>query len=480
MKKLLSLLIVSLVLFSCGKNDNRPIEEYLSSFLNKNKSIVLFGKADLNTILNKSEYKKIPKLGVALSKEVDAFKRSLNTETPIYFALEGPFLEDGTPKTSYAFFEVVNADSLVQKLTQQGFDLEKSGEIQYFQSGDVAFGVRNNLAILISKKDDFEGEKYIAEAFDKTTGDVAEGKISNILAADGDIVIGMSVQNLYETSNTDLQKLSADKRKSVKDMVEDSYTLTTMSFDRGAIVIDTKNMFSENMKSKMFFKKDPSASILKKLGTGDPKMGFATNIDMNKLQAFINEYSPETMVKLGESLGGPAAFILASGGENALSQLFSGEVGIVMVGNPSMNEGISDFNFYVGLGKQGKTFAEEMKGFLSAGMARVDLDGRGIAAYSSPNYIPMPGKRLSVPKGAENFGKKGVTAFINMENLDLSSMELEGEQKIIYLVKYVTFEMDENGSRIVIMAKDGKENILKQSVDVMVKELSGKIGNLTI
>jgi hypothetical protein len=40
--------------------------------------------------------------------------------------------------------------------------------------------------------------------------------------------------------------------------------------------------------------------------------------------------------------------------------------------------------------------------------------------------------------------------------------------------------MDENGSKIVIQAKDGKENMLKQAMDVIVEELSGKIGNMAI
>ena len=78
------------------------------------------------------------------------------------------------------------------------------------------------------------------------------------------------------------------------------------------------------------------------------------------------------------------------------------------------------------------------------------------------------------------FGKKGITCFINLEGVDLSSFEFEEEAKIIYLVKYVTFEMDENGSKIVIQAKDGKENMLKQAMDVIVEELSGKIGNMAI
>jgi hypothetical protein len=263
-------------------------------------------------------------------------------------------------------------------------------------------------------------------------------------------------------------------------MVKDSYVQTSLSFENGAAVLETKNLFSQALKDKMFFKADPSGSIIKKLGTGEPKLALAMNLDLKKFQAFLNEYSPNTLTELGESMGGPAAFVLASGGDDALSQLLSGEVGVVMVGQPTAEEGISDFNFYVGLGSQGKMFAEEAKNFLSLGMARVDLDGKGIAAYSNSAFLPQPGKKLKIPAGCEGYGKKGITGFLNLDGVDLSSFEFEEEQKIIYLIKYVTFEMDENGSKVYIKAKDGKENLLKQAVDVIVEELSGKISNMAI
>jgi len=148
MKKIFGIFILSIVIVSCGGNkDNRPLQEYVSAFLKENKSIVTFGKADINSILTKSEYSKIPKIGFIVEKELESYKKLINTETPVYFALEGPFSEDGTPATTYAFVEVVNADSLVSRLTQQGFEMEKSGDVKYFQSGDVSFGIRKNPGI---------------------------------------------------------------------------------------------------------------------------------------------------------------------------------------------------------------------------------------------------------------------------------------------------------------------------------------------
>lgn len=481
MKKIFGFLVLTLVLVACGGNkDGRPLQDYVSAFLNGNETIVAFGKADLNTILNKTEYKKIPKLGVAIDIEVQDFKRSLKLETPVFFAVEGPMDEDGTPKTTYAFFEVTNADSLVGKLKHQGFDMNKEGDIDYFESGDVCLGVRNNLAILITKKGEFDGKLMLTDAFDKTTNDVSEGKIDELLAAKGDVVLGMSVANLYKTSNTDLSKLSEDKQTELTEMVNDSYVQTAMSFEKGKVVIETKNLFSDELKKKLFFKNDASAGVVKKLGTGNPTLGFAMNLDMKKMQAFIDEYAPTAMSEIGEMLGGEFQMALAMGGKDGLAGLLSGEVGMVMVGNSNPNEGMSDFNIYVGIGKNGQMFASGAKSMLEIGMAQVDLDAKGIAAFSNASFVPQAGKRLNVPKGCEIFGKKGITAFINLEGVDLSSFEFEEEAKIIYLVKYVTFEMDENGSKIVIQAKDGKENMLKQAMDVMIEEFSGKIGNMAI
>lgn len=481
MKKVIGFFVLAIVLVSCGGNkDSRPLNEYVSAFLKDNKAIVAFGKADLNTILSKSEYKSIPKLGIAISKELDAFKSSLKTETPVYFALEGPLLEDGTPTTTFAFFEVVNADSLAQKLTQQGFDLDKMGDIEYFQSGDVAFGIRKNLAILITKKGDFDGKKLLKSSFEKVKEDISEGKIDQILAASGDVVLGMNMENLYATSNTDLSDLSAEKQKSLNALVEDSYIQTTLAFEEGAAIIESKNMFSDALKSKMFFKKDPSASIISNLGTGKPTIGLAMNLDMVKLQGFMDEFSPNTMRDFAQMMGGEFQMALAMGGKKGIAGLFNGQLAGVMVGEPNAQEGLSDFNLFVGLGSNGRSLAEGFKDLLSLGMAKVELNDKGLSAFSSLKYIPVAGQKITVPEGCEIFGKKGITAFMNFEGVDLSSFELEGEQKIIYLIKYVTFEMDENGSKIYLKAKEGKENVLKQVMDVLVKELSGKIGNMVI
>ncbi len=481
MKNLFSFLALVLILVSCGGNKtNRELNEYVSAFLKDNKKVIAFGKINMESVLDKADYKKIPKLGVIVNKYLNELNSSINIETGIYFALEGPLLEDGTPETTYAFFEAVNADSLVQKLTQQGFDPEIDGDLQFIESGDVSLGVKNNLCVLIIKKGEYDAKNMLIESFEKVKNDESEGKVDAILHEEADLVMGLSMENMYLTSNTDLAKLTKEKQEKVQEMVQDSYILSTLDFEKGQTIFESKNLFSTVLNEKMFLKEDGSASIISKLGTGAPTIGFSMNMDMKKLQGFLEEYSPNTLKDLGDKAGGAVSFLLASGGEDALSNLFSGEIGAVMVGAPNAYEGLSDFNFFVGLGKQGKMMADQAKMFLSMGMDDVYVDAKGLSAYSNKEFAPSAGRKLSISKDFENFGKKGITAFVNLEGVDLSSFEFENEQKIIYLIKNISFEMNNTGSKLVITAKDDSENMLKQSVDLMVEVLADKIGTLVL
>jgi hypothetical protein len=139
-----------------------------------------------------------------------------------------------------------------------------------------------------------------------------------------------------------------------------------------------------------------------------------------------------------------------------------------------------DLNFYVGVHKNGKSLAENFKGFLDAGMAKVVLDDNGLAAYTNAKYVPVAGQKLNIPAGCEGFGKKGLTAFVNFDGLDMKQFSFEGEQKLIYLIKYATYEMDNSGSKLILKAKENDSNVMKQVVDVLVKELADKIKAMNI
>ncbi len=479
MKKIIVFTALVAFLFSCGSSGDRQTSEYVSAFLNGNNKVLLFGKADVKTVLDKADYKNVPKFGALIEDQIKTIEKGLDIKTPIYFAIEISSYTGEEKPNIYAFIDVNNQDSTLAELTKMGQDIQKTGDLSYFQDGDVTVGIEENLAILLVQPDLKDPKKAIEEAFEKANGDISDGKVNDILNKEGDIVFGFKIESAMNAENPAIAGLAKEKQEKLQALVKDCYSESVFKFEEGAVVIESKNYMSDELKNKMFFKSDASGSILKKLGHGTPKMGFAINIDMVKLQALMEEFSPGIIKSLGESLGGPAQMALMMGGDNALSSLLSGELGFVLIGEPKRDLSmVPDFNYYVGFGSKGKSLADLASAFLAKGTMKVDISNKGIMGATNPEFAGVG--VLSVPQGCESFGKKGVTGFINLEGMDVNSFELEGAAKIINIVKYISFESDNETGRIVIKAKDGKGNILKQSVQFLLKELESSIAGLNM
>jgi hypothetical protein len=471
---------LAMLVVSCGSyNDKRQVKDYLSAFIKENHSVAIFGKVDINTLLNKAEYKSVPKFGTIIESVLNEFSKSIDTKEPIYYAVEGPFKADATPAAFYAFIAVSSADSLVANLVQKGYDFEKDGDLNFAQFGELSIGIKKDLAIIISKNSGSNVKESIEKAFEISSGDVSGGRVDAILSQNGDIVLGCGLEALYTTSDTQLSKLDQSKQDEIRDLVVDSYSQTIFDFDDGQVIIETNNFFSESLKKRMFLKANEKASILSNLGHGSPILGFSFNFDIEKLQSFVNDFSPEALNKMSETLDmqGPLMML----GENPLSGISNGQLGLVMLGEPGKNGSmVPDFNIYIGLGKKGKPLAEMAKSFLSNGSMVTSITNNAICCYSSINNCPAVGKKLIIPRGCEGFGKKAMTGFVNFEGMDLSTFDLEGGAKILNIIKYVNFEVDENGARICIKAKKGKENVLKQSINFFLQEFESQISGMSI
>lgn len=474
MKRIIALAFAALLITACSDTSNRTLKEYFSAFLNENTEIIAFGSTELKSILDKTDYSKEELVNAFLGDYLKSLEGSVHLEKPIYYAIEGP-LDDEKPKATYLFLEVKDKEKLKENLTKNGFDFSEDGDIEYCADGDVAIGIENNLVVVVIKNEDYDPKKVLATVFEKTKNELSEGRIDEILNQKGDIVLGMNIENLYATSNTDLENLSADKQKELQTMLKDSYIQNSVRFEDGAIIIETKNYFSDALKKKLFLKSDASAPVLAKLGQGEPRMGLAFNLDMKKAQRFMDEFSPEALESLSEDLGGPFSLALMASG-NDLSKLFDGNFGFVMMGDPTNMKGgfTPDVNFHVGFGPLGSSLGSTLKELFQGGFAQIDVDTKGISGFTSLSYASTNGRSINIPQGCEDFGKNAVTAFVNLEGLDMSSFELEGEAKLIELVKYVNVSYGLEGGKITIMAKNGKENALKQVLQKIMSELESQ------
>jgi hypothetical protein len=397
--------------------------------------------------------------------------------------LEAPFGHDATPETVYALINIKNQDSLASIISEMGYALDKEGDISYHQEDDVTFGIRNKLLIIISKPGDYDGKAKIKEAFTLTEGDLSEDIAEEIIEEKGDIVSGIDIARLLATSNTELANLSAEKKEHLDALVENAYIKTVANFTNGMATVESTNLFSDDLKDELFFKDKNGSTLVSKLGGGDPWMGVAMNLDLRKGESFLDDYLPTAQKRLTEDFPGEAKFALMALGENPFSKLFSGQAGIVFKGDARSAMGMElEYTSFLGLGPKGdilqkildeqfSVFGEKKGDTYIMGDVRIKSNKQGIFTSSGK----ASGGKLNLPSYAKNFGEDSFSLFIAFEKMDIASLDLEDEAKVVEILQYVTINANRNGSTMVIAAKNKKINILKQVTDFYAKQIMGKI-----
>ncbi|MFT5778034.1 MAG: hypothetical protein ACI837_000982 [Crocinitomicaceae bacterium] len=481
--------IITSVLFlfaACtdSSDQNRELKDYISAYLNGNENAVAFGNAKLTTILSKSDYQKVAMLKAIVGGQVSTFEPMIDISGPVYYVANGPLNKDGAPEETILFVKVKDQELLKTHLeSQMGYDMNEGDGFTYTSDGDMALGIRNNLAIIIIKGGNYDEKQELTEAFAKVDGDVSTGKIAEILASDeGDAVLAMNVSNLTSSSTGEMKRLPEAKQKELKKLFENAFVTTTFKFENGKAIIEMKNHFGKELQNKMFFNEDKSAKMLKNLGGGTPRLGFSINMDVNKMESFIEEISPGGMNEIG---GSSYTMLKMMTGSSKMGQMVDGKLALLMFGEPDESGAFEpEMNAYCGLREKGKKaleLAQSSYGDASSfGIPELNVSDDGVSICT--NAANSNGK-LVMPKGAEGFGKSGISFFINLDGLnpeDIAEMfDLDDFAPALKVAKFISFEYTNDGGKLTITAKDGKENILKQAMEIAVDDLSSQMSGVS-
>ena len=183
----------ALFLTSCGSDaeTSRPLEDYVSSYINVSEDVVAFGKIRMKDILDKSDYKSNLLLNSIIGDQEKKFTPLIKMENSVYYTMSGPMKEDGAPTKMTFFIEVQDEEGLKAELKSMGYDLDEKDGISYSGEDDVVIGIRGNLAIIeVSNKPE---NKDILAGFKLADGDKGKGKVEEILKSKGDVVLGMDL-----------------------------------------------------------------------------------------------------------------------------------------------------------------------------------------------------------------------------------------------------------------------------------------------
>lgn len=487
---LIGVFAVILFLTSCNSSgEKRTSEAYLKSFLSENKQVVAFGKADVFTLLAKSNYQQVDKIGAIIDFEKKRIDQSINTKAPVCFALEGPFDQEGNPASLVAFVEVVNADSLADRLGSSGLFVEEGDGFQFAVNGDVSIGFSEHVAVVVSRKEKYDAKSILTSTLESLEKKEIEGKAAQILNEKSDVLAAINLENLYGTANTDLNKLDPNKQKEIQALAKDSYVKTSMNFLKGEIRMKTDHLFATPLQKRMFFKESDS-QVVEKLGKGKARFGISSNLDIARMEAFIDDFAPEAKKKFFQSNGQlqMASMLL---GEKPLTQLFSGVIGLVMVGDLLKDGSFTpEVNFHLGLGDKGKMISDMASTFFSLEGSKVS---NGSITYQGMRFIindrEVTGNtlnaggnlmRLEMPTVASDFGKGGLTVFADLSGLNTKSFGFRGGQKVVELIQDAHFSMNNDGSELVIRFHDKNQNVLSQVVQLFLRDIQQQVEGLVI
>ncbi|MFT5858444.1 MAG: hypothetical protein ACI865_000531 [Flavobacteriaceae bacterium] len=485
LRKITLIASIAFLLASCSEEpiENRELKEYFSSYLNDNEDVIAFGNAKITSILNKAQYDKVMMLKMIIGEQLSTFKGLIDLDGSVYYTANAPLNNDAAPEEIVMFIEVVDAEKLKKHLSaEMSYDINEAKGFSYTADGDMSLGIRGNLVIILIKPGVYNEEEELAAAFEKVDGKESKGDIADLLKVDdGDFVSAVNVGNFVLNSESHMGDLSTTKKAELKKLFTGAFVNTSVKFEDGRAVIETTNHFSKELKSKMFFESDPSAAVLSDLGGGSPIAGFCMNIDLDKMETFMNDLHPQALNKLGGMNYVGLKFIA---GTNNLGDMISGKAGMLFFDEPGNGDFPILMNSYVGLESKGEkvidNIVENFGEFIPRGIPDYSIKNGGVTISGNKSDAS---KGLTIPAMAKGFGEAGMSFFVNLENLTEEKLtELAGSSKygpILKVAKFISFEYNNEGGKLIITAKDGKSNILKQSLEAGMENISELVGGVS-
>ena len=170
-------------------------------------------------------------------------------------------------------------------------------------------------------------------------------------------------------------------------------------------------------------------------------------------------------------------------GASSIDQAISGKLGVLVFAEPDEYGMETQFSGYLGLEPKGRKLVEGYVSQLAmiGGGLKADMTKDGVSFSTSEKQ----GGALKLPAIAKNFGKSGMSFFLNLEGLDdteavAEMMFMEGGESILSVSKSIYMEYGNDGGKLIIEAKKGNENILKQMLQGGIEAFQGQMSGFAI
>lgn len=480
---LLFIVVFTVLITACGGAKHEGLDKYVGQYLDDNLDAVIAMRMDISSIMKKSDLQNIPEIGVQLLETFNSIDSSMALDEKIYIVASGPFDEDGVPENTALFISVKNKEEAARMFNEMGYFFEVENGVNLHDEDGLAIGFTEDLAIIGMTPPNADARMFVNQAFTKSK----KGKVNAVamknMDYEGDIVFSVNLQNLYTTSNTDLNKLPIQQQEKVEKLVQNSFINTALNFNTGEIVMETHFEFSEYLQKAMFLNEEGNKDVFSKLGPGKPIAAFSVNLNLDKMESFMMDVYPEGIKDIYKNLG-PQGLILKAIGGGKLSNFVNGQFALAITGfSEMMVFAIPQVNIFSGLGASSGDFSELLMALLEGqeaekvGEGIFDYEGMKIKFNSSSIFATtdtsltneqLGNSAIELPDGLNGFGNKPFTFYIDFTMLKSGEAEMiTGDMDIVIQeLEYIYFEADNKKAKLIIKTTDGSVNVLKKSVDI--------------
>jgi hypothetical protein len=464
------------------------------NLISNEENIIAYGSIKMNQLLKKGLFdSKMAESSLVKEGEKDMTRiaEAINMNAPLYYAIQ---MGNKSQVPGVLLFGKVEdrkkmTDMLEEQTPYANREEADSYSIVYDDAMIAGIG-KEQFVIQITPNGN--ANKDMDRLMSSLNSKTSNPSVEAIFEQSKDITMAYDYKTLMKmVKEMDL----APSYKAMDNPIFDLYDQFAMdlAFEEGAIKMTYKIKYSKEIEEFNFFRTD-SKDIAAQLGTGEPVMAFATNIDVEKIEDFRKKYHPESISDqlksidlegIEEMIPDELAVIEALIMKEGIKSFIDGRFGASLFMNEGEEIGIPDFNFMAGIGpnmadmiKEGIEELPEMSMIVDM-MNQFTLNDQMVLGYSSEEHAPRETSTLSTEK-FKNFGNKPISGFIDFSKIPKEGLlkgidrSLADYEPLLDMVDAITMEFDMNEGNITFHTKDANKNALTYIMD----RISDMISNM--
>lgn len=388
LNKFVYLLLAITLITSCSKTKQTyNVKEKFFAYMHDQKDISVYGRIQLDEIFKMDDFNNLGVFTEIYKKEYQSIQEAIDVRKPIYMAVK--LDQYNNPETFAIYFSCNDIDSLSTQFSSKGLYVEslKDG-MKVIQESKVMIGFKDNMGVVFASSITGDSKVFMKRLFELEGRDKF-GDMDEKLDSKNQIVV---INNMTEPKELAYS------------------TISTLDFKNGETVFESEVFSKMGSNHKLLKSSSNPASVLNKLGTGKAYAGLSFNLDLKKVEKYIDAIKPQWRDELAFSLYDENALDILSTPGSVLEKILTGKAAMVSKSPIDYTNGaFRDYNANIELGKYGREIVGSIFGRMFMNYTITDSN---LLAYN--NDVQLKGStKLEIPPFAKEFGKNGIDGFLD-------------------------------------------------------------------